>query len=208
MSSQYINKLVNESPFDFVGKLEKESVDMILVEAPKEMLEDFASEKNQSFLDSLIASVRQTGVFAIYTPKKYEREVFKSLLEKGLVTLNLMEHQDNPTFSSRKEPLSVMVMGKTKNRTKSYVSGFSRKYKLPYIHDFFRDTKLPRELITDFTQENDLVYITFGGKGNEIVSCLDLKRNWIANEVEEKKLAYIDKRTGKLEATLQRRKRY
>jgi len=44
-------------------------------------------------------------------------------------------------------------------------------------------------IIDALSNENDLVYIPFGGSGSEIVSCINNNRNWIATEISK---VYID----------------
>ncbi len=202
-----INKVVQEEAFGFVKHLHKSSVNMVMVELTRELMGESLTEKVDTLLDDLISVLNDKGVLAVYTNKENEQKVFKILLEKGLFTLSLLEHHDNPTFSTRREPLSVIVVSKVKSRTKSYTSGLNRKFKLPYTNPLFLDTKLPRQLITEYTQEGDLVYIPFAKKGDEIVACMDLKRNWIANETGERNLVKMNTRIEKLEKTLQRRKR-
>lgn len=41
-------------------------------------------------------------------------------------------------------------------------------------------------IIKASSNENDLVYMPFGGSGSEIISCIQNNRNWIATEISEK----------------------
>jgi site-specific DNA-methyltransferase (adenine-specific) len=49
--------------------------------------------------------------------------------------------------------------------------------------------KAAKRIIECASDEGGLVYIPFGGSGTEIVSCIELNRNWIASEINKN---YID----------------
>lgn len=66
------------------------------------------------------------------------------------------------------------------------------------IHPTVKALKLCNRIIQTHSNENDLIYIPFAGSGSEIISAINLNRQYIASEISEEYCKLIKERTEKL----------
>ena len=66
--------------------------------------------------------------------------------------------------------------------------------KVRYCHPTQKPQDICQRIIKASSNENDNVLIPFAGSGSEIVACEELKRNWVAFEIEDSYIEIINKR--------------
>lgn len=86
--------------------------------------------------------------------------------------------RNNATENDKRVPSNIWEFS-WNNMSKERIKGFPCQKPLASID----------RMIKASSNQNDLVYIPFGGSGSEIVSCIHNNRNWLATELNKE---YID----------------
>ena len=76
--------------------------------------------------------------------------------------------------------------GSYETKRKYYVTGLNTKDKGIWEHPTIKPLGIVKNLIINSTNENDVVLDCFSGSGTTAVACSQLKRNFIAIEIDEK----------------------
>jgi len=69
-------------------------------------------------------------------------------------------------------------------------------------HPTQKPLALSNRIVSHFSNEGDLVYIPFAGSGTECISCIKLKRNFIATEINPSYIKISKERISALSSTL------
>ena len=211
-----LNAIYNEDCMEGMKKMPDKSVDMILTDIPygvvnrkdnglrnlnKEKADIFDLDMNKMLEDFFRIS---RGQIIVFCGKEQFSDIYEFFANQKGTTRPIIWHKSNPSPMNGQyvylSGVELAVWFKPKDRkvfnahcknTVFKYSNGSRK-----IHPTQKNVNLFEELITDNTNENEIVFDPFMGSGTTAIACMNTNRNFIGFELEPD---YYNQATERLE---------
>ena len=160
-------------------------------------LTELSNGVENTILEELCRVLKKINIY-IWCNKNQLGQYINFFSEKGASTELLTWHKTNPIPTCNNKYLSdteyylffrekgVPIYGSFETKRKYYVTGLNTKDKGIWEHPTIKPLGIVKNLIINSTNENDVVLDCFSGSGTTAVACSQLKRNFIAIEIDEK----------------------
>lgn len=200
-----LNTIHNEDCLEGMKRIPDGSVDMILTDIPYGVVNrrsnglrdldkgnaDVFSHDLQTLLDELTRISR--GQIIVFCGKEQFSDIYEFFANKKGTTRPIVWHKSNPSPMNGQyvylsgvelavwfKPRGRKVFNAHCKNTVFKHSNGSRK-----IHPTQKNVNLFEELITDNTNENEIVFDPFMGSGTTAIACINTNRNFIGFELDE-----------------------
>lgn len=221
-----INKIYNEDCLETLRRLPDNSIDLIIADPPYEIVSgggggSFGVEKRSYHtgvkklsdgfdIEVLNECKRVCKIFNCYffCSKDQILKILTWGFENNMNTDILCYHKTNPIPTVNNKYLSdteyiVFMRGKGAFLGGSYET--KKKYflqqngKSEFDHPTVKPLNIIRTLITNSSQENDIVFDPFMGSGTTAIACIIENRKYLGSEIDQK---YFQVLTKRIEAEL------
>ena len=202
----FINKVIQGNCLDAMREIPNDSVDLVLTNPPYNISQksgglrkldygDWDKDKDNKLVFAAIKEMERIckGTILIFCANEQMSYIYNFLKSKDLITKVLLWLKPNPNVINCQHSYVTgqehIIYAKKRNaffRPNFKLSYF--KYSIPNFrwHPTEKPMELIKELITDTSQENDLILDPFLGSGTTAVAAQSLNRKFIGCELSEK----------------------
>jgi hypothetical protein len=185
---KHFNKMYNVDCNQFIKDIPNNAIDLIICDPPYLMLEN---RKNKTYLAELIEGfsniLSENGNVCVYSHVHDYAMLVSEFLKNNFILKCNIEYiiptGNNTSRFFMPSKINILIFSFNKKSTFNNISisEYSNNDTIKPIN-LNKNYKLTNYLIKSLSNVNDIVYIPFSSTGNEILSCSDLKREWIATE--------------------------
>ena len=156
------------------------------------------SNWSKEWLSKIYRILKDTGVFVLFSGWTNVSYLDVNARECGFKILNhCIWHYEFGVFCSKKfvtSHYSILIFVKNLKKyttnipkyTEDVITDIRRTDKISFDHPCSMTIKLPKRLITYFSNENDFILDPFLGSGTTLVACKELNRKGVGIEISQK----------------------
>lgn len=222
-----IDTIYNVDCMDGLKEIPDNSVDLVIMDPPYSFprtegggiygstrpyykeLKYLAEGITNEFLDILLPKMKAVNIY-IWCNKAQLRQYFDYFEDKGCFTDLLTWHKTNPIPTCSNKYLSdteylffakkqgVKIYGSYETKRKWYVSSLNTDDKKRYGHPTVKPLDIIKNLITNSSNEGDIVLDPFMGSGTTAVAAKLLGRHYIGFEIDPEYCKIAEKRVSEV----------
>lgn len=207
--------LKNQDCMDLMKELPDNFVDLIVTDPPylictsgagiynqpdKQYVKELSKMKDgyeDSVLDEMCRVMEKINIY-LWCSQKQIIHLLEYFVCKGKCNWNILSwHKTNPIPACNNKYLTdtefilyfrekgVPIFGSYETKKTWYASSINLKEKKIYNHPTVKPTSILRNLITNSSEENSIVFDPFMGSGSTGVACIETNRRFIGCEIDK-----------------------